>query len=500
MNSIRPAATDVGRYAPGDPAAARAAAPPLVVDLDGTLVTGDTLFEGVAAMLAKPWTMLAAPVWLLRGRPAFKREVARRAPLDAATLAYDEQVLALIRAERERRRIVLCTAADHAVGDGVAAHLGLFDEVLATRDGMNLSGAAKARALVERFGEGGFDYVGDSAADLPVFARARRAIVVAPAAAVRRRVAALPNVERVIERPETGGSRLAALARAMRPHQWLKNLLVFVPLLATFDRSDLSGVKPATLAFAAFCLVASAVYLLNDLVDLAADRRHPRKRKRPLASGALPIAYALAAAPALLLLGVLVATRVSALFVAVLALYAAVTSLYTFWLKRVPILDTLLLAGLYTLRILAGAAAIVVVPSTWLLAFSMFFFMSLALAKRHSELVEFEGSDAFGAIPGREYRAADLSTLISQGSASGYAAVLVLALYIDSPEVHARYRHPGIIWLICPVLLYWINKLWLNSQRREIRDDPVIWAVKNRVSRGLAVIGVVLLLLARWLP
>lgn len=299
------------------------------------------------------------------------------------------------------------------------------------------------------------------------------------------------------ERPRLS---VAAYLRSLRPLQWAKNLLVLVPLLATFDVSNTAPVLPALLATAAFCLVASGGYLLNDLIDLEADRDHPRKKARPLASGAMPLRHGRVLIPVVVAAGFAIALQISLLFTAGLLLYAVGTCLYTVVLKRIPILDTLVLAGLYTMRILAGAAAIAVVPSVWLLSFSMFFFLSLALAKRHSELHEMEAALGSGAIPGREYQREDLSTLISQGSASGYAAVLVLALYIDSSQVRAEYRHPEIIWLICPLVLYWVNKLWLNSQRGQINDDPVVWALRNRVSRAICALSVVLLLLARWLP
>jgi len=473
--------------------------PPLVVDMDGTLLSTDSLMEGIVALLrARPWLLFSLPWWLRRGRAAFKREIASRIPLDAARLPYDEELLEHLRAEQGHRALVLCTAADARFAAAVAEHLGLFDEVIATTT-VNLTAEAKARALVERFGEAGFDYAGNDVADVAVFACARRAIAVNPTPALQRRIARGAAVTRIFEsRARRPGS---ALLEAMRPHQWVKNLLVFVPMLATLDPGHpATAAVASSLAFAAFSLVASSAYLLNDILDVAADRQHPRKRHRPVASGALPLARALVATPLLLLDGLAVALRLGALFTALLGVYWLTSCLYTFWLKRVPLLDTSVLAGLYTMRILAGAAAIAVVPSVWLLAFSMFFFLSLALAKRHAELVESHASGTASALPGREYRPEDLTTLISQGAAAGYAAVLVLALFIDSDEVRARYNNPEIIWLICPLLLYWINKLWLNSQRRELDRDPLIWALTNRVSRAVAVISVTLLLLARFLP
>ena len=479
------------------------AKPPLVVDMDGTLLRTDSLFESAVQLVRqKPWLIALFPWWLSGGKARLKEQIARRIALDVEALPYDERLIERLRNERAERRLVLCTAADHRVAEAVAAHVGVFDEVMASSGSVNLSARDKARALVERFGSGGFDYVGNDVADLSVFAEARRAMVINPTFALRRRMMSgdAANLERLDDTDAPRSRALLSYARALRPHQWAKNLLVFVPVLATLSVSNLTVFLPATLAFVAFCLVASAGYLVNDLVDISADRRHPRKRLRSLAAGAVPIQHAMVLVPALLTAGFVVAARVSLLFAAVLLVYGVCSALYTFWLKRVPLLDTLMLAGLYTVRILAGAAAITVVPSVWLLAFSMFFFLSLALAKRHSELIEMRETLDSDAIPGRDYGREDLSTLISQGSASGYAAVLVLALYVDSSQVRQEYRHPEVIWLICPLVLYWINKLWLNSQRGQINDDPVVWAIKNRVSRGIAALSVAVLLLARWWP
>jgi 4-hydroxybenzoate polyprenyltransferase len=473
--------------------------PPLVVDMDGTLIRTDSLVEG-AIQLWKIDPLLPLKIlwWLRSGKAAFKREIANRIDFDAEVLPYNEQLIARLREQSGTRSIVLCTAADYRFAEAVAAHVGVFDEVIATRGDVNLKSAAKAGALVNRYGPGGFDYVGNDSADLEVFAAARRALVVKPTAALRRRLGQVANREEL-----DGPSRRVApmdYLHALRPRQWAKNVLVYVPLLATISMTRLNWFVPASLAMLCFCLVASCGYLLNDLSDLAADRRHPRKRFRPTASGRVPLQHVVAMVPALLAAGFLIASLISALFAAALFLYLGGTVLYTFWLKRVPLLDTFVLAGLYTIRIFAGAAAIQVVPSVWLISFSMFFFLSLALAKRYSELVELENTHQEGTIPGRKYQVEDLRTLIGQGSASGYAAVLVLALFIDSPMVREHYRHPEIIWFICPLVLYWINKLWLNSVRRQIKDDPVVWALRNRVSRGVAALSVALLLMAKWLP
>ena len=476
---------------------------PLCVDLDGTLINTDSLYEGLISLLKQNfWYLFLLPLWLLRGKADFKAQIARRVHLDVEFLPYNTALIEFIKSQRPLRHLVLCTAADARFAQAVSDHLGLFDELIATTKDVNLSAANKAKALCDRFGVGAYDYAGNDVADIAVFARARRSLIVNPTRGLRRHLPSIDNIEQRFSTPKRNHCSIGI--KSIRLHQWVKNLLVFVPILAIPEAIDIGAVVTLILAFFSYSLIASSVYLVNDLLDLAADRRHPRKKNRPFAAGTLAISNGLIMASLLLLVGFSTALLISPLFFMLLLLYYTGTNLYTFWLKRVPLLDTLVLAGLYTSRILAGAAAITVEPSFWLLAFSMFFFLSLALAKRHSELVEMvslggaAGLDS--SIPGRGYRHEDLATLMAQGSASGYSAVLVFAFYINSEAARQHYNHPEVIWLICPLLLYWINKLWLNSQRREINDDPVIWAMTNRVSRGIAVLCALLLLLARWLP
>jgi 4-hydroxybenzoate polyprenyltransferase len=477
---------------------------PMCVDLDGTLIASDTLYEGLIGLLRRnPLFVFALPVWLMRGKAALKAEIAARSPIDASALPYNPGLLALLGDMQGSRPIVLCTAAHADYARAVAKHLGFFDRVMATDD-VNFGAQQKAEALVAEYGERGFDYAGDQSSDLTVFAVARQAFAVNATLRLRRRFPEIKNLARVIDTHPA--RRLTTLIKAIRIHQWIKNTLVFVALLAAHRVTDVDAVMRVIGAFVAYGLCASGVYLLNDLIDLKADRAHPRKRLRPLASGALSIRSALIFMPVLFASAFVLAIAISPLFTALLLTYCVVTNLYAFWLKRVPILDTIILAGLYTLRILAGAAAIPVVPSFWLLAFSMFFFFSLALAKRHSELLELEelkDADAATprrsgetAIPGRGYSPEDQATIVAQGAAAGQAAVLVLALYINTDQVRAQFKHPEVLWAICPLMVYWITKLWLNAQRRQIRDDPVVWAVKNRVSRAIGILCLILFAIA----
>jgi 4-hydroxybenzoate polyprenyltransferase/phosphoserine phosphatase len=469
---------------------------PLVIDLDGTLLRGDLLQESALRLLAvAPLQALRLPLWLMAGKAALKRGIADRVTLDVATLPYDERVLTWIDEERARgRHLVLCTASDERYAQAVAMHLGRFDEVIASDGQTNVSARRKAARLVERFGAQGFDYAGNSRDDLPVWAAARQAIVVSAPATVQRAAVCSARVAREFP-AQSGGLRV--WFRALRLHQWLKNLLVFLPLLAGHQLGKPALLAQAALAFLAFGLCASSVYLVNDLVDLESDRRHPRKRLRPFAAGSLSPASGLGAAAALLMVAFALAWVVRPAFAGWLGVYFAGTLAYTFWLKRKLLLDALTLAGLYTLRIIGGAAAGGTTVTFWLLAFSLFLFLSLAFVKRISELqvVLLQGR---GSAEGRAYMTQDLALIEMLGVAAGFSAVLVLALYLNSENVVRLYRTPELMWLTVPILLYWISRMWLITHRNRMHDDPLVYAVRDPVSLGcgalfLAVLGLAML-------
>ena len=275
------------------------AAVPLVVDLDGTLLRTDTLHESAIRLLRdSPFDVLRLPLWLARGKAALKRRLATKVGLDPAALPYRGDLLAWLREQREAGRpLVLCTAADRAVAASIAEHLGIFDQIIASDGETNLAGRRKAEALVRHFGPAGFDYAGNSSDDLPVWASARLAIVVDAPADVARRARAQGEVEREFSGTAAG---LRTWARMLRVHQWLKNLLLFVPLVAAHRFGDAGSWLTLVLAFASFSLCASTVYIVNDLLDLESDRLHPRKRNRPFASGAVPVRQGVLAAPILL--------------------------------------------------------------------------------------------------------------------------------------------------------------------------------------------------------
>ena len=456
---------------------------PLCVDLDGTLIRTDLLHESALALARQePLSLLSIPRWLSRGRAPLKHAIAGRVTIDVATLPYNADVLAIINEARDAGRpVILATAAAPQFAAAVASHLGLFDAVISSDATTNLSGAAKADRLVERFGDRGFDYIGNDHVDAAVWDKARRAHVVGGRRSLHNRAAASGAEVHPIASPSRVGR---AFLRAVRPVQWLKNLLVFVPLLAGQKLGDPALFLDAVLAFVAFSLTASSVYIVNDLLDLDADRRHHRKAARPFASGALPVSTGVLAAPALLAAGILVGLRLPPMFLAVLGSYIILTGLYSFWLKRHVIVDVILLAGLYTLRIIAGSAATGIAPSFWLLAFSQFIFFSLALVKRYTEL-RLKDDDG-GILAGRGYYARDLPVLMALGASSGMMAVLVLALYIESPATAALYAGRAWLWLIPPTFLYWVARLWMKTHRGEVHDDPVVFAARDRQSLVIA--------------
>jgi len=456
---------------------ARADAVPLCVDLDGTLIRTDMLHENVLGLAkVSPVSLLSLVGWLARGKAHLKHQVAERVTVDPAGLPYNEQVLDLIREARAAGRpVVLATASPLSVAQAIADHLGLFDDVIATDPTTNLAAGNKAEALVARYGRQGFDYAGNHRHDLPIFAVSRNAHLVSSSGGLRR--SAQRHNDNVAHIDVAGGG-LKSWIKALRLHQWLKNALIFVPLLAAKAEGDHGLLLAACLAFLAFGLFASSVYVLNDLLDLQADRQHRTKRRRPFASGAIPVAYGVVAAPLLMAASVGLAIGfLPGIFLEVLLVYGAITTAYSFYLKRQVVVDVLLLATLYTIRILAGAAATHIKPSFWLLAFSMFIFLCLAMAKRYSELRQ--AMDKQGTLAGRGYMPSDLPVVLAMGSGSGLVAVLILALYTQSEIVPAHYPAPEWLWMVPPVMLYWVVRLWMKANRGEVDDDPVVFAARD---------------------
>ena len=383
------------------------------------------------------------------------------------------------------REIILATASNRKYAQQIADHLGIFDRVVASDAQNNLSGSNKLRWLQNELGEQEFVYAANAPVDLKVWEHAKAAVVVNPGSGVADAAARVTAIEESFD-DRVPLSR--AFIRAIRAHQWLKNFLLFVPLVLAHKLGDLQLVLQSMLAFMAFCLCASSVYLLNDLLDLPMDRQHPRKSKRPFASGDLPLFFGMGAMVVFLLLAFGIALLLPIEFFFVLVGYYFLTIAYSAVLKRAAVIDVLVLAALYTLRLIAGAAAISVEPSFWLLAFSMFTFLSLALMKRYSELL-LQAELGKNRLAGRAYRFVDLETLAQMGSASGYLAVMVLALYIDSDQVMEMYSWPVALWLLCPMMLYWISRLWLLARRGDMHDDPVVFTIRDQRTYWLALVA-----------
>jgi 4-hydroxybenzoate polyprenyltransferase len=453
----------------------------LCVDLDGGLLATDLLYESFVALLrTRPWEAWRVPVWLLPGKAHLKRQLAESTVLDVRSLPYREEVLDLLRQQRaEGRRIVLATAADAHLAQAVADHVGLFDDVIASDGAANLKGEAKRDALVERYGSGGFAYVAHGWEDVPVWRASAAAYAIQPSARLLGAVQAVTPEVQVLAPQGPTRSRVKAGLGLFRVHQWAKNVLIFLPLFTSHRLFEWPLFLACLVAFFSFSLGASALYILNDLIDLPSDRVHPKKRRRPLAAGHVPIAVGLAASPLALAASLGLAALLPMPFLPIVVLYLVTSAAYTFVFKKKLMADVLCLAGLYTLRIVAGGAATGIPMTPWLLAFSMFLFLSLAFAKRYTELQTLGSLPAGERIPGRGYRPVDLEMVRSVGPASGFAAILVVCLYVNDAHSALLYHHPMWLWLVCPVLLYWISRIWFLAQRGEMPTDPVVFALTD---------------------
>lgn len=471
---------------------------PLVVDLDGTLIHTDMLHESALRVLRdNPLRTLHIPFWLSKGKAVLKQNLAACTEFDPKLLPYNRELVDWLKQQRERgRKLILCTASDRSIATPIARHLGIFDEVIASDGAVNLAGKHKSAMLEKRFGRSGFDYAGNSAADLLIWARARRGIVVNASTRLTKKAENLCEIEQVF--PPKALS-LSSLRRVLRLHQWLKNLLLFVPMLAAHELTNPENWISLLLAFVAFSMCASAVYIANDLLDLESDRLHPRKRTRPFASGDVPAWMGVALAPILLSGSFALGSLVNVDFLAWLGTYFIVTCLYSWALKRLMLVDCLTLAMLYTLRVVAGGAATATVLSFWLLAFSVFLFLSLAFVKRYAEL-NVQLLNGKEKAHGRGYFTSDASLIQTLGITSGYACVLVLALYINSGAVLSLYRTPQFVWGTVPVMLFWISWIWMQAHRGKMHDDPLIFAVKDKASllAGFVFACVVALGTVRW--
>jgi 4-hydroxybenzoate polyprenyltransferase len=464
---------------------------PLCVDLDGTLVKSDTFVDSLMVLARRhPLALLRAPSWAFKGKAYLKAQVASMVTLDAAHLPYNRPLLNYLRDEHAAgRKLYLATGTDQALALNIAAHLGIFDDVIASDGRVNLTGRNKLQHLEQRFAADGFDYIGNALPDLPLLQEAQQAMVANPS---RNLNSALKSRNVLVNRKFLDRARLpAALMRALRVHQWAKNLLVFLPLLLAHSLHA-APIMAAFAAFFCFCFVASATYILNDLLDLEPDRVHLNKRKRAFAAGDLSVAAGLGISFSLLAVALITAASLPRTFLIYLLLYLVTTLAYSLSLKRIVLVDVVILSSLYTIRMMAGSAATHDPVSPWLAAFSIFLFLSLAMVKRFSEL---QNLHARGVNPtnGRGYLLSDIEQLRSFGTSSAYASIVIFALYINGRDVVALYHHPNRMWLITPLLILWVSRVWLLASRGLLDEDPVVFALSDRMSLllglGVAIIA-----------
>lgn len=466
-------------------------------DVDGSVIATDLLYESLLVALKQDiWILFFIPFWLLRGRAHLKHQLAERSGgLSVEILPMNNAVVSYLRAAAESgQRVMLTSASDTRLVERLADQFDFVSGVIGSDGALNLKGRAKATAIRECVGDSAWEYIGDSNADFDVWREAARVVCVSSSSKFIARVKNRHPDAVILERAQC---TFKVFLRALRVHQWMKNILVFAPLVLAHQVFNAQGWLVASAAALAFSLCASGVYLLNDLLDLEADRRHPRKKKRPCASGVLPLSYALTLAPLLFVSAFAVALAIQPDLSIVLGIYLILTSAYSYRLKALALVDVILLAILYTIRIVGGGVATGIHVSQWLLGLSMFIFFSLACVKRFSELLVLQQRKEHRTW-GRGYAVSDMEQVASFGTASGYIAVLVLALYVSGKEVAALYASPTVIWMACPLLLYWISRIWLLARRGFVHDDPLVFALQDKVTYAVAAIGALIFLGAKW--
>ena len=468
---------------------------PLVVDLDGTLIRTDSFYESlIIALRSNPLTFFSIPKWLLAGKAKCKEEISKIAKFDVDSLNYSPNFLDYLRQESLRgRRIILATGADQSIANSIAQDLGLFSDVIASDGKINRTGRNKLSAIKELLDNEDFAYAGNASVDISIWKEAKERIAVNTDSLLVEKLSSSMPFDKVFDSPP---SYFKSFLKAIRVYQYSKNVLLFVPLIMAHQLDNPAKIFQLLVAFISFSACASSVYLINDMCDLEADKQHKTKCRRPFASGALPLTYGLVGAPALMLVGLFLGCLLGMSYLKILLLYLITTSAYSFYIKQIAIADVIVLALLYTLRLVAGGLAVDVPLSEWMRGFSIFFFLSMAFAKRHAELFRLRSSEQ-ERTKRRGYFAHDLEQLSVFGSVSGYISVLVFALYINSPEVRTLYSNHDLLWLISPVLLYWISRIWILAHRGEMAEDPVVFATTDFTSYVTGAITALLLLLSK---
>lgn len=468
----------------------------LFVDLDGTLIATDTFFESIVLLLKSyPLKTFSLILWIFKGKAYLKDKIAQHKTPKASLLPYREEVLAFIKKEKGKgRKVYLLTAANQKIADNVVNHLGGFTGAFGSNDKTNLSGEQKLETIYQVVGHTEFDYIGNSKADLPIWEKSNKIIMVNSKMAIKNKFKKSHNVQLI--NPNRYKTSLKIMIKGMRIHQWAKNSLLFLPIIMAHQFTDVNSLVTVLWAFISFSFCASAVYILNDLLDIETDREHPTKKNRPLASGLMSVKTAVALIFLLLLISVFISIKMlSTGFLIILIVYMISTTAYSIILKQIMLIDVIVLGGLYTLRIIAGSIASRVDVSSWLLVFSMFFFLSLAFMKRYADLILMKQNN-YDEIAGRGYHIDDLDIVQKSGITSGFVAMLVLALYINSEHVIELYKSPILIWFTVPVLLYWLMRMWMVTNRGKMTDDPIIYAMRDKTTYVVMIIIVIIMLLA----
>jgi len=450
----------------------------LYVDLDGTLIKTDILYESVLLLIKINFLYIfILPFWLLKGKSALKYNISKLVDINPHLLPYNECFLQYLKQQKaEGRKLILATATTEKYAQEIADYLGIFSQVIASSVSENISGTAKLNNI--RRQSKVFSYAGNSTVDMLIFPFAQEALIVNPTQGLKRQLVKIDNITQIFENDSKG---VRSIFKAIRMYQWVKNSLLFVPLLMSQQFNNTEALLNVIMAFISFSLLASATYIVNDLLDIQNDREHIRKKKRPLASGDLTIPSAIIISLFLFISSFAIAINVNLPFVYGLIFYLALTLLYSFKLKSYILMDTISLSLLYTTRIFVGALVINIMPSVWLIAFSMFMFLSLALVKRCSEL-QVLGRGEKESTPGRDYMVSDTYILASMGVTSGFVSILVVALYLNDTQSISQYTYPELLWLVCPLLLYWIGLMWIKTFRDEMHDDPIVFSIKDRGS------------------
>jgi len=467
---------------------------PLCVDLDGTLLRSDMLLESLLAMIKQqPLCVFQLPLWLVKGRAHLKSQVASRVNFRSSHLPFNEEVTEYVREQRAKRRTVLVTGTHQSLAEEVVETLELFDEVVGSTAETNLTSHRKRDFLEGRFGVDGFDYIGNDKDDLDVWPAARHAMVVSTPKGIASDQT--QTFQRVFKERTNGLSDYMSL---MRVHQWSKNALIAVPFFLDQRLHDGAAFFAVVLAFIAMSLLASATYIVNDMLDLQSDRQNATKSKRALASGAVSIVRGIQVIGVLVFLLLLITLALPVAVNIALLVYLVVTLAYTFMLKRKAMLDVITIAGLHTMRVIAGTLVIQAAWSFWLLAFSMFFFFSLASAKRVAELINLQQAGRQATV-GRDYQIADIPVMLASGVSTGFISVMIVALYINSEKVQTLYANPMILWLLCPVLMYWIGRVWIFTARGRMHEDPIVFAIRDRLSMFAAAVLATILIAAMFM-